>query len=545
MFRDHGFTDFEEQLSGSYRTWEYCVQYRETDFNFVSRLMEQEGIYYYFRHENGKHTLVLSDALGSHEPFPGYAEIAYWKQTESSPGERDGISAWALSKEVQPGKYVLNDFDFKKPAGNLVVNSSIQQSHAAAEFEVYDYPGEYVTSGEGDSYVQSRIQELHSRHEVATAVSSARGISTGCLFELTDHPRSDQNREYLVIGASYTMAVEDYESGSLGGTGSETTYSCTANVIPSDVQFRAARTTRKPIVQGPQTAIVVGKAGEEIWPDEHGRVKVKFHWDRYSQADETSSCWIRVSQSWAGRQWGWMTIPRIGHEVIVEFLEGDPDRPIITGRVYNGTNKPPYALPDNATLSGMKSNSSKGGGGFNEIRFEDKKGQEQIFIHAEKDMDIRVKNDCYEWIGNERHLIVKKNQIELVEKDRSETVKGDDFEEVKKNQNLKVGINRSEEVGGTQSTKVTGLVSEDFGDDFANETKNQYWVKADEIVLEGKTKIIFKVGSTGFEITATDIKSNAPNITATADANMEMKAPMNKVQGDALMTVKGGIVMIN
>jgi type VI secretion system secreted protein VgrG len=224
-------------------------------------------------------------------------------------------------------------------------------------------------------------------------------------------------------------------------------FSCSFAAIDASVHFRHVLASPLPVVQGPQTAIVVGKQGEEIWTDKYGRVKVQFHWDRYGKADENSSCWVRVAQVWAGKKWGGMYIPRVGQEVIVEFLEGDPDRPIVTGRVYNGGAMPPYDLPGSATYSTLKSNSSKGGGGFNELRFEDKKGSEQLFIHAEKDHDQRVKNDTKEWVGNDRHLIVKNDQIEQVSGDKHLTVKGDQNEKVDGSVSLKVGMDQQQKVG--------------------------------------------------------------------------------------------------
>ena len=371
VFREHGFTDFEETLSGSYRIWEYCVQYRETDFNFVSRLMEQEGIYYYFKHEINKHILVISDSVSSHEAYPGYEKLPYFPPDEHLRRERDHIYDWNISQEVQPGVYALNDFDFTRPKANLEVKASVKREHARATMEIYDYPGEYPDTGDGENYVRARIEELQAEHEQVHGQANARGLAVGSLFELTDYPREDQNREYLIVSATHQVESDAYSSGS--GSGAEEVYSCSFTALHSKQPYRPARTTPKPMVQGPQTAIVVGPSGEEIYTDKYGRVKVSFHWDRNSKSDENSSCWVRVAQVWAGTKWGGIQIPRIGQEVIIEFLEGDPDRPIITGRVYNNDNMPPNDLPASATQSGIKSRSSKGGNAdkFNEIRFDD------------------------------------------------------------------------------------------------------------------------------------------------------------------------------
>ncbi|UCF94635.1 MAG: type VI secretion system tip protein VgrG, partial [Desulfobacterales bacterium] len=350
VFRDHGFTDFEEALSGSYRTWEYCVQYRETDFNFVSRLMEQEGMYYYFKHESNKHILVLSDSISSHEAYPDYEKLPYFPPDEHLLRERDHIYDWNIAQEVQPGVYALNDFDFTRPKANLQVKASVKREHARAAMEIYDYPGEYLQTGEGEIYARARIEELQSEYEQVQGQANARGLSVGCLFELVDYPRKDQNREYLIISASHQLESDAYASGT--ATEAEEVYFCRFTALPSRQPFRPARTTPKPLVQGPQTAIVVGPSGEEIYTDKYGRVKIQFHWDRYGKHDENSSCWVRVSHPTAGKGWGAVQIPRIGQEVIVDFLEGDPDHPIITGRVYNANQMPPYELPGSGMVSG-------------------------------------------------------------------------------------------------------------------------------------------------------------------------------------------------
>ena len=450
VFRDLGFTDFKDALSEEYRKWEYCVQYRETDFNFISRLMEQEGIYYYFEQEAGKHTLVLADAYGAHAPLPKYEEIPY--RSPAEPWREEHIYEWNLSKSVQTGACTIGAFHFMKPKADLVVQSSIVHPHDHEDFEIFDYPGEHYERGEGDRYVGVRMQELACEYERVQGEADARGIFPGGLFNLVEYPRDDQNREYLVVSAQHSLAAIDYESGDTG----DFKYNCSFEAIESKAPFRATRITPKPVVQGPQTAIVVGKSGEEIWTDEYGRVKVQFHWDRYGKKDENSSCWVRVAQVWAGGQWGGMTVPRMGQEVIVDFIEGDPDRPIITGRVYNADNMPPYKLPDDKTKSTLKSHSTKGGGAdnFNEIRFEDKKGEEELFIQAEKDEKINVKNDKSETvganetisIGNDRKETVQGNETITVAKDREETVQG--------NEKLTVVMDRERNVTGSETINV-------------------------------------------------------------------------------------------
>jgi type VI secretion system secreted protein VgrG len=328
--------------------------------------------------------------------------------------------------------------------------------------------------------------------------------------------------------------------------------------------------TPKPLIQGPQTAMVVGTSGEEIYTDEYGRVKVQFPWDRYGKGDENSSCWVRVSQLWAGKKWGAMHIPRTGQEVIVEFLEGDPDRPIVTGRVYNGEAMPPYKLPDEKTKSTSKSNSSKGGGGFNEIRFEDKKGSEQIFFHAEKDQHFRVKNDCLEWIGNNRHLVVTKDQLEHIQNNRNEKVDADHKETIGKDRHLNVTGKEAVAIGGSKSLTVTGDVIEVFKGNHSEQVTSDYYLKADNVVIEGTTNVTVKVGqsyiaiesggisigtsgtiqlqdSSGLTIqsgASATIKSTGA-MSVQSQATAEFKSPETTLSGDTMTTIKGGVVKIN
>jgi type VI secretion system secreted protein VgrG len=550
VFSDHGFNDFKNSVSGSYRTWDYCVQYRETDFNFVSRLMEQEGIYYFFEHENGKHTLVMADSASAHSEFPDYDTIPF-KPKGTAGSSKGDVNLWSVEKEVQTGVYALNAFDFEKPRKDLRTNSNISRNHAASEFEMYDYAGDFVEHADGEYYAKVRIEEAQVQHEVLQGEGIARGLCTGCNFTLEEHDRTDQNRKYLITSASYYLDGGEFEAAK---SAKADFFSCRFTAIPDGQPFRSARVTPKPLIQGPQTAIVVGKSGEEIWTDKYGRVKVQFHWDRYGKADENSSCWVRVSHASAGKSWGAFSLPRIGQEVIIEFLEGDPDRPIITGRVYNGETMPPYALPDKATLSTMKSNSSKGGQGFNEIRIEDKKGEEQIFIHGEKNQDVRIKNDTYEWIGNDRHLVVKKDQIEHVENNRSETVDADHMEKIGKDRHLNVVGKEAKQVGDSLSLTVKGDVIEVFKANHSEQTTSDFYLKADNVVIEGMTNVTVKVGQSYIAIESSGIKIGTTGtlefeatgaLSAKSDAQIEIKAPETAVSGDSMTTIKGGQVMIN
>lgn len=439
VFRDLGFSDFEDALSRSYREREYCVQYRETSFDFVSRLMEEEGIYYFFRHEEARHVLVLADAYGAHQKAPGYESVPFYPP-DGQHRERDHINDWHLAQEVQSGSMELNDYDFQRPSARIDVRSAMPRPHQAGDYPLYDYPGAYEQTQDGEHYARTRLESLQSLHERVELRGNARGLGSGHLFSLSGFSRQDQNREYLIVAARYYVVQERLETG--GGSGSaqfESNLSC----IDAQQSYRPVSSTLRPLVKGPQTAVVVGPAGEEIWTDQYGRVKVHFHWDRHDQSNENSSCWIRVSQAWAGKNWGSMQIPRIGQEVIVSFLEGDPDRPIITGRVYNAEQAVPYDLPGNATQSGMKSRSSKGGSpaNFNEIRMEDKRGQEQLYVHAERNMDTVVEQNETLSVGISRTKSV--GMVEMV------TIGQDRVRAVRHHDTLLVGASKTDSISTT------------------------------------------------------------------------------------------------
>ncbi len=474
VFRDHGFSDFKVKLSGSYASREYCVQYRETDFNFVSRLMEEEGIYYYFTHGKDKHDLVMIDSGNSHEKFPGYAKIPYHADDSATDRSRvDHIYEWGFKREVQPGAYELTDYDFKKPKAKLLVKSKLKESHSHAEHEFFDYPGGYTETSVGENLVRRRMEEHHVRFERCEGKANARGLAVGYLFDLDEFPREDQNKEYLIVSADFYMLSDDYSSET-GNSGEQELFTCTFTAQDNKRPYHPPRTTLKPLVHGAQTATVVGPSGEEIYVDKYGRVKVLFHWDRKERweegkKEEDSSCWIRVSHPWAGKGWGAVSIPRIDQEVIVDFLEGDPDQPIITGRVYNANQMPPYELPANATQSGMKSRSSKGGSAdnFNEIRFEDKMGSEEMYIHAEKDQNILVENDRAEEIDRDRSLLVKRDKSETVERNKVVHVAGNHSENIDGAMSLVIGktltetvlINYAETVGGAMELTVGAVLA--------------------------------------------------------------------------------------
>src|SRR5882757_7765403 len=445
VFREHGTSDFKDSLSGSYSPRDYCVQYMETDFDFVSRLMEEEGIYYFFKHEQDKDTLVLCDSAGAHHATPGCEKVAYYPPSDNVVREEDIINHWLLSHSMQSGKLTHTDFDFIKPRTSLLAQAATAGTYPKSDAEVFAYPGGYLVVGDGTNYAKRRLEALQQQHERVVGSGNVRALAVGGLFTLENYPREDQNREYLVVATVHHFGGTDYESGVSHGMADVTV---SFDAVPSKQPYRSPLTTRRARVAGPQTAIVVGPGGEEIYTDKYGRVKVQFHWDRVGKRDENSSCWVRVSQAWAGKNWGSIHIPRIGQEVIVSFLEGDPDRPIITGRVYNAAEMPPYDLPANQTQSGIKSRSSKGGSpaNFNELRFEDKMGSELLTIHAEKDQEISVEHDEAHSVGHDRTKSIVHDETTKVGHDRTETVGN--------NETITIGVNRTEKVGANETITI-------------------------------------------------------------------------------------------
>jgi type VI secretion system secreted protein VgrG len=498
VFRDLQFQDYEFSLNRSnYQPLPYCVQYRETDLNFVSRLMEQYGIFYYFEHKKDKHTLVVCDAP-PYQPCPEQ-EKAIYDAGVSNVGLQDVVTGWDLCHEVHPGEYVLNDYNFETPSTSLLSSSPTSTKAGGNDkFEVYDYPGDYATKDAGDNLVRLRMEEEETAHIVVHGRSTCRAFTSGYRFELQNHTRRDQNKQWLLTDMQMSSSVGDgYETSEANEGSAGEYYSNHFVCIAASIKFRPPRLTAKPFVQGPQTAVVVGKSREEIWVDKYGRVKVQFFWDRAGKKDENSSCWVRVSQPWAGKNWGAIWIPRIGQEVIVEFLEGDPDRPIITGRVYNAEQMPPYTLPDNQTRSTYMSRSSKGGGSsnFNELRFEDKMGSEQIFINAEKDMDLRVENDSREFVGNDRHLSITGNQNEKVGGDRNEQVTGDHNEKIGGALSLNVTGDSNEKIGGSMSINISQSLNEKTGMNFEHEAGQEIYLKAGmNVVIESGLQLTIKAG---------------------------------------------------
>jgi type VI secretion system secreted protein VgrG len=477
VFGKYPIAQYEMRLSADYTEQEYCVQYRESDFQFVSRLMEQEGIYYFFTHSDGQHKLVMADHP-AHDAFPGYKSLPYLPGAGSDQ-ELERVIDWACAYQVQSGTFVLDDYDYNKPRVELKQQSQEIRPHSEAAHEVYDYPGKFDTPSKGENYVRIRQEEQQGRHLTFHGKSNAWGLATGYELSLTGHPRSDQNRTYLVTAIRWCLGAIAEQMEGVIMPNFELEFDC----IDSKVQFRPQRLTPKPIVQGPQTAKVVGPAGEEIYTDEQARVKVHFHWDRHGKEDENSSVWLRVSYPSAGKGWGAVQVPRIGQEVIVDFLEGDPDRPIITGRVYNAVQAPPFAAP--GTVSGMKSQTHKGKG-HNAMTMDDTAGQEKIDIHAQYDMATTVLHDQNNHVKNNRSATVDVDDTLTVTGNRTSSIKGKQTETVDSGQEVTVKAGRTETIsGGATSTVNDGFTGTVNGT--CTQTING---KAEKTITSGETKTV-------------------------------------------------------
>ena len=443
IFSKYSIAKFEKRLQGSYPTRDYCVQYDESDLTFVQRLLEDEGILYFFEHEEGEHTLILTDAMKKLKPSPGYETVPFQQGGDGTRRDVEYIFEWSPAGAVMPGAYVHTDYDFKKPGADLMAQSSQPFSHSEASGEHYHQPGAHLDVGRGDTVAAIRREELQAGHLRTRARGSVRGLISGCTFKLAEHPRDDQNAEYLVVKAEYRLFDPRHRAG-VNAEGDN--FEIVLEVAPTTVTYRPPRISRRPVMRGPQTATVVGPSGEEIFTDEYARVKVQFHWDREGKKDQNSSCFVRVSQTWAGSGFGFIQIPRIGQEVIVDFIEGDPDRPIITGRIYNASQMPPFGLPGNATQSGWKSNSSLGGGGYNEMMFEDKAGSELVNFQAQKDHKLLVKND--------REKLVQHDQKDRIDHDAKHSVGHDLDEDVGNNKTVKVGVDQTTNIGSNDTETV-------------------------------------------------------------------------------------------
>jgi type VI secretion system secreted protein VgrG len=554
--------DVDYQINGTFEQREYCVQYRETDLAFASRLMEEEGIYYFFKHTSSGHQMVLANTPQSHPALP-YLPTAVWESSAHASKEEDRVFDWSKGQEIRSGKFTAWDHKFEMPTKHLEADKVIMDTVVVGtvnhklkvanndSLELYDYPGGYASrfdginksGGDQAGNLQHIFTDNKRTVEIrmqAEALPSLRiqgrgthaGFTAGHTFDLTHH--YSDNGKYVVTSvrhdAEQPVTAADAEE--------EFKYTNGFTCIPSTLPFRPARVTPVPSVRGVQTATVVGPSGEEIFPDKYGRVKVQFHWDREGQDDVNSSCWVRVATFWAGTQWGAVHIPRIGQEVIVDFLEGDVNQPIIVGSVYNADMMPPWTLPDNKTISGVKSRSSPQGGAdnFNMLSFEDKKGSELVSVQAEKDLTTLVKNDESREVRNDRTTLIKHDETQTVTNNETITVEqGNQTIEVKQgNQSTTLGQ-------GNQSTEIK-MGNQSLAIKMGNQTNK---LDLGKIETEAMQSIELKVGQSSIKIDQMGVTIKGMMIKVEAQIQCEVKAVMTQVSGDAMLMEKGGIVMIN
>jgi type VI secretion system secreted protein VgrG len=496
VFGELGYTDFRVDCSKSYAPREYCVQYRESHLDFVSRLLEEEGIFYFFAHSPGRHVLTLTDQNRALPDCPGPQPVRM-APAHGAHIDEDVVTHLKREYEVHTTAVTLRDYDYLVPSQRLEGSASGEPAGAVSA-EHYDYPGKFGTRTEGERLARIRLEERAARASQIRGRSDCRAFQGGAHFELSDHPDAAANRRYYLTRLRQTARVSEYRAD----TGRPASYRNQFIGVPDDVPFRPRQRTLKPVVPGSQTALVVGPSGDEVHVDRYGRVKVQFRWDRKGRNDENSSCWVRVSSAWAGKGWGAIHLPRVGQEVVVDFLEGDPDRPIITGRVYNGDQMPPYPLPREKARSGVRSRSTRGGGteNFNELRFDDTLGSEEIFLQAEKDLTI------------------------VIEHDRSGSVKNDDGLEVGRNLSLVVGENVRNRVGKDRTVSVTG-------DDRLSIGKGRTESVGQALDVSARTKVTISAG--------TELKLVGPG------GSITIGPTGIKIESAGLVQVKGSLVKIN
>jgi type VI secretion system secreted protein VgrG len=543
VLQEQGVSDVKDALTGSYDARDYCVQYRETCFDFIARLMEEEGIFYFFQHEAGKHTLVLADDASAFAACPNLSTVGFKPESAKAWEEQDLVVALSLEQSVVTGKYQADDFHFETPTTQLLSTTT----GSGGSLQIYEYPGLYQTKDKGDAYGKKRLDGMEVPARLVSGESTCRAFATGYTFTLTGHPRSDANDTYVLRRITHAGGRRQYRNSFLA--------------FPSSATFRPPRVTPKPRIAGTQTALVVGKSGEEIWTDKYGRIKVQFHWDQLGQNDENSSCWIRVAQGWAGKNWGAIFLPRIGQEVVVSFLEGDPDRPLVTGSVYNGQQPVPYTLPDEQTKSTVKSSSSKGGNGFNEIRFEDKADSEEIYIHAQKDMKIDVLNDQTTTITNNRTVTIeqKDDSLTVSKGNRAVTVSQGNESVTVSQGDRSIAVSQGKETHSVQSTRavtVTGNETHTNNADFTQTVSGNYTLKVTgsltieatgDLTLKTEGSLTVQSGTSISVKSGTDLSaSSGTGLSLTGGTTMEIKGSASgTVDGGGMLTVKGGMMKIN
>lgn len=562
VFSSLGMSDFVfDKLTGTYAKRDYCVQYKESAFAFLSRLFEDEGIYYYFEHGKSAHKLVLCDGKSAHEAAPHYDTVKLMPVRTGQAPVPDTLSDW--SEHVSTGgqsQVSLRSYDFQKPQTSVHVKATAAGKHSGDSLEVYEYLGDFTTSGQGTPRATNRLAALRAERQVFRGVGDLPGVANGGLFTLSNASIHRFNQEYLIIGMRYVAEAEAHRSGETRQCGR-----VQIEAIPSDIVYRPPMVTPKPTAMGLETATVTGPQAEVIYVDEFGRVKVRFHWDRNPDSPGKTSCWMRVSHHSAGDAFGHVALPRVGQEVVVDFLDGDPDRPIITGRVYNKQREHPYALPANKTRSTWRSQTvgtagdytgaetAPSGTGFNEIRFEDKGGSEEIFVHAQREMVTEVQLDDKLTVMRDRKTRIGRDRTTEIKHHEKLTVEeGDETHTVSKGKrttSIKMDDALTVEQGNLKSTVSQGNVTHtvSMGNMDTAVKMGNYTVKTSmgAVTIEAMQSITLKVGGNSVVIDQTGVTIKGIMVTSEAQAIHKTKGTMTQVEGAAMTMVKGAIVMIN
>ncbi|WP_422023432.1 type VI secretion system Vgr family protein [Roseibium sp.] len=520
---EHDFADHRKTLTESYEPIHYCVQYRESDHDFCCRLMEEEGISYFFEHKDGKHTMILADAKSSYTSIEGDPVIPFIPLGGDSQRDEEHLYHWVPKRKFRTGKFAVNDYDFEKPSASLEADREAGASYRAGRLEHYDYPGRYTEKDRGTNFSKIRLEAEQAADKRVKTAGEVPRLFAGGLFTLKDHPHGAQNREYLIVRAAHQIITEQYRTGGSGGLQGEA-YTGTYDVLPAEIPFRTPARTPKPRIPGPQTAKVVGQG--EIDVDEYGQIMVEFHWDR----DKTQSRRVRVAQIWSGQGWGGIVIPRVDMEVIVQFLEGDPDQPIVVGTVYNAENMPPYSLPGEKNKAGVKSDSTLGGGGYNEFVFDDTKGQELVGVHAEKDLDTVVENNETREVKNCRSSTIGVDETLEIGQHRETTIGVNEKLMVGKNRETTIGMNEKRVIGMKRETQVGMIRDETIGVDWT---------------VQSGAKIEFVVGASKILMTPASISIESPVIDIKASGLLNAKGTLTNVEGTALLRLKGGVLLMN
>ncbi len=566
---DHEFSDFTVNLNRTPTERVYTVQYDETDYDFICRLMEEEGIYFFSTVKSSVDHLMIVDDIGAHSPVENAASIKFYLREAEYRRSEDHVFEWRGAEGVTSGLVTLKDWNFEKPKADLKTAKALPKgSHKHKSYELYRYPGHYRETAQGEIYARIEMEANAAEFQIRHAVGNVRTLATGATFKLTDHFRDTENQEYLIISGIHMMQIEqDSEDESQKDEevkrekGKEKkipstiefdeenkdAYRCTFATLPKNTPFRAKRTTPWPRIPGILIAKVTGPAGEEIYTDKYGRIKVQFPWDRDGQNDDKTTCFVRVTTPWSGKNWGMIHIPRIGQEVVIQFEDGDPDRPICTGMLYNADTMPPYALPANMTQSGIKTNSSKGGDGFNELMMEDKKGEELVRLQSEKDYVEIIKNNATITIGMEKKdpgdltQTIYANKTETIKTgDMTFTVEtGNEIRDIKTDQTQKIGGNQTEEVTGNVTVTVTGDQTHDTTGKYTETVTGAFKsTVTGSITIESMQKIELKVGGNSITIDQSGITIKGLMISSEASV-------VNTVKGSTAVQVQGGFVLIN